>query len=146
MTKHNRTDDRQQQMQQLVAMVEQQCSRFPRYGVQQREPTVTTTLLSVHGAAVLSVMYLKHLLARLSSHQPYCGVPSSILTPRLPPFLPCINTPQQPWVQQLIAAHSDSKLVFSADGNPAETRQHLSTGLSQDHLVSRTGSMRVGWG
>jgi hypothetical protein len=44
---------------------------------------------------------------------------------------------QQPWVQELIARHQDAKLVFSADGNAAETRQHLSTGLSQDHLVSR---------
>jgi hypothetical protein len=44
---------------------------------------------------------------------------------------------QQPWVQELIASHRDCKLVFSADGNAtAETMQHLSTGLSQDHLVS----------
>jgi hypothetical protein len=41
---------------------------------------------------------------------------------------------QQAWVQQMIARHADSKLVFSADGNAAEAR-HLSTGLSQDHLV-----------
>lgn len=45
---------------------------------------------------------------------------------------------QQPWVQDLIASHKDSKLVFSADGNSAEARQHLSTGLSQDHLVRWT--------
>jgi hypothetical protein len=40
---------------------------------------------------------------------------------------------QQPWVQELIASLKDSKLVFSADGYA--TGHHLSTGLSQDHLV-----------
>lgn len=42
---------------------------------------------------------------------------------------------QQPWVQELIGSHKDSKLVFSADGYAAG--HHLSTGLSQDHLVSQ---------
>lgn len=61
-------------------------------------------------------------------------------------FLPCAL--QQPWVQDLIASYKDSKLVFSADGNSAEARQHLSTGLSQDHLVGDNGQAASGslWG
>jgi hypothetical protein len=48
---------------------------------------------------------------------------------------------QQPWVRELATSHKDSKLVFSAD-NAGGTRQHLSTGLSQDHLVG--GSCKTG--
>lgn len=42
---------------------------------------------------------------------------------------------QQAWVQQLMSRTPDCKLVFSARGSPAADKQHLSTGLSGDHLV-----------
>lgn len=51
---------------------------------------------------------------------------------------------QQPWVLQLMARHKDTKMVFSADGYAAD-RDHLSTGLSQDHLVSSLHQHGLGW-
>lgn len=40
------------------------------------------------------------------------------------------------WVADLIQQHPQSKVVFSAHGDGHSMPQHLSTGLSGDHLVS----------
>lgn len=42
----------------------------------------------------------------------------------------------EPWVTQLIGQHPHSKVVFDAHGDGHSMPQHLSTGLSGDHLVS----------
>lgn len=42
---------------------------------------------------------------------------------------------QEPWVKQLIQTDSGGKVVFSAHGDGHSMAQHLSTGMSGDHLV-----------
>lgn len=50
---------------------------------------------------------------------------------------PAAALAQEPWVKQLIAS-SGGKVVFSANGDGHAMAQHLSTGLSGDHLVRVT--------